>query len=113
MIATVLDTGPLAAAFNAADRRHPECASLLTSLTALRGVQRLKALEQAVRGTGAVDPHQDLGLGGAGYLRERGIQSLSRMCGPQARAAHAVLLARVSPVDQTVFDALHSSGRLP
>lgn len=39
-----------------------------------RGVQRLKALEQAVRGTGAVDPHQDLGLRGAGYLRECGIQ---------------------------------------
>ncbi|MET7391657.1 hypothetical protein ACFYPT_40940 [Streptomyces sp. NPDC005529] len=36
MIATVLDTGPLAAAFNAADRRHPECASLLTSLTGRR-----------------------------------------------------------------------------
>lgn len=33
MIATVLDTGPLAAAFNATDRRHPECAALLTSLT--------------------------------------------------------------------------------
>ena len=33
MIATVLDTGPLAAALNAADRRHSECASLLTSLT--------------------------------------------------------------------------------
>ncbi|MFI1359606.1 PIN domain-containing protein [Streptomyces sp. NPDC020898] len=36
MIATVLDTGPLAAAFNTADRRHPECASLLTSLTGRR-----------------------------------------------------------------------------
>ncbi|MFE7901690.1 hypothetical protein ACFU3E_30155 [Streptomyces sp. NPDC057424] len=36
MIATVLDTGPLAAAFNAADRRHPECASLLASLTGRR-----------------------------------------------------------------------------
>ncbi|MFG3048311.1 type II toxin-antitoxin system VapC family toxin [Streptomyces sp. NPDC048241] len=36
MIATVLDTGPLAAAFNAADRRHSECASLLTSLTGRR-----------------------------------------------------------------------------
>jgi predicted nucleic acid-binding protein len=33
VIATVLDTGPLAAAFNASDRRHPECARLLTSLT--------------------------------------------------------------------------------
>ncbi|MDT3399714.1 PIN domain-containing protein [Streptomyces sp. B1866] len=36
MIATVLDTGPLAAAFNAADRWHAECASLLTSLTGRR-----------------------------------------------------------------------------
>ncbi|MEY9940943.1 type II toxin-antitoxin system VapC family toxin [Streptacidiphilus sp. MAP5-3] len=36
MIATVLDTGPLAAAFNAADRQHAECASLLMSLTGRR-----------------------------------------------------------------------------
>jgi predicted nucleic acid-binding protein len=35
-MATVLDTGPLAAAFNATDRRHPECAALLTSLTGRR-----------------------------------------------------------------------------
>jgi predicted nucleic acid-binding protein len=32
VIATVLDTGPLAAALNTSDRRHPECASLLMSL---------------------------------------------------------------------------------
>ncbi|MGW3649754.1 hypothetical protein [Streptomyces sp. NPDC000878] len=38
MIAAVLDTGPLAAALNAADRRHPECASLLTSLTGLKNL---------------------------------------------------------------------------
>lgn len=36
MIATVLDTGPLAAALIATDRRHPECAALLTSLTGRR-----------------------------------------------------------------------------
>ncbi|WP_239340934.1 type II toxin-antitoxin system VapC family toxin [Frankia sp. CiP3] len=32
MIVTVLDTGPLAVALNTGDRRHAECASLLTSL---------------------------------------------------------------------------------
>ncbi|GAB2707482.1 type II toxin-antitoxin system VapC family toxin [Kitasatospora kifunensis] len=36
MIATVLDTGPLAAALNAGDRRHAECAALLRSLTGRR-----------------------------------------------------------------------------
>ncbi len=36
MIVTVLDTGPLAAAFNATDRRHADCASLLASLTGRR-----------------------------------------------------------------------------
>lgn len=36
MIATVLDTGPLAAALNTGDRRHAECASLLMSLTGRR-----------------------------------------------------------------------------
>ncbi len=36
MIATVLDTGPLAAALNTNDRRHAECASLLMSLTGRR-----------------------------------------------------------------------------
>jgi predicted nucleic acid-binding protein len=36
VIATVLDTGPLAAALNTGDRRHAECASLLMSLTGRR-----------------------------------------------------------------------------
>jgi predicted nucleic acid-binding protein len=36
VIATVLDTGPLAAALNINDRRHAECASLLLSLTGHR-----------------------------------------------------------------------------
>lgn len=36
MNATVLDTGPLAAALNAGDRRHSECASLLVSMTGRR-----------------------------------------------------------------------------
>ncbi|WP_406138882.1 type II toxin-antitoxin system VapC family toxin [Streptomyces sp. NBC_01089] len=36
MRATVLDTGPLAAALNANDRRHAECASLLLSLSGRR-----------------------------------------------------------------------------
>ncbi|MGW2258542.1 type II toxin-antitoxin system VapC family toxin [Streptomyces sp. NPDC001780] len=36
MIATVLDTGPLAAALNSADRRHAECADLLVSLKGRR-----------------------------------------------------------------------------
>lgn len=36
MTATVLDTGPLAAALNATDRRHSECAALLASLTGRR-----------------------------------------------------------------------------
>jgi uncharacterized protein len=36
VIATVLDTGPLAAALIATDRRHLECAALLTSLTGRR-----------------------------------------------------------------------------
>jgi predicted nucleic acid-binding protein len=36
VIATVLDTGPLAAALNASNRRHAECAALLTSLTGRR-----------------------------------------------------------------------------
>ncbi|MEU7467393.1 PIN domain-containing protein [Streptomyces sp. NPDC044984] len=36
MNATVLDTGPLAAALNAGDRRHSECASLLVSITGRR-----------------------------------------------------------------------------
>ncbi|MFD4830268.1 type II toxin-antitoxin system VapC family toxin [Streptomyces uncialis] len=36
MIVTVLDTGPLAAAFNSADRRHAECAAMMRSLTGRR-----------------------------------------------------------------------------
>ncbi|MFI0937764.1 type II toxin-antitoxin system VapC family toxin [Streptomyces sp. NPDC021020] len=36
MNVTVLDTGPLAAALNTADRRHAECADLLRSLTGRR-----------------------------------------------------------------------------
>jgi predicted nucleic acid-binding protein len=36
VITTVLDTGVLAAALNAGDRRHAECASLLMSLTGRR-----------------------------------------------------------------------------
>ncbi|WP_371102364.1 type II toxin-antitoxin system VapC family toxin [Streptomyces sp. PU_AKi4] len=36
MNAAVLDTGPLAAALNAGDRRHSECASLLVSMTGRR-----------------------------------------------------------------------------
>ncbi|MGW5355050.1 type II toxin-antitoxin system VapC family toxin [Streptomyces sp. NPDC004031] len=36
MTVTVLDTGPLVAALNAADRRHAECAGLLRSLTGRR-----------------------------------------------------------------------------
>ena len=36
MIATVLDTGPLVASFNANDRRHAECARLVTTLVGRR-----------------------------------------------------------------------------
>lgn len=36
MNATVFDTGPLAAALNAGDGRHAECASLLVSMTGHR-----------------------------------------------------------------------------
>ena len=36
MNAIVLDTGPLAAALNVGDRRHPECAALLSSITGRR-----------------------------------------------------------------------------
>ena len=32
MIATVLDTGPIAASLNGSDRRHTECAQFLTTL---------------------------------------------------------------------------------
>lgn len=36
MIATVLDTGPIVAALNATDRRHLDCARLLTSMRGRR-----------------------------------------------------------------------------
>ncbi|MEV1088387.1 hypothetical protein [Streptomyces microflavus] len=36
MITTVLDTGPLAAALNAGDRRHAECGRFLATLTGRR-----------------------------------------------------------------------------
>ncbi|WP_218839803.1 hypothetical protein [Streptomyces sp. WZ.A104] len=36
MISTVLDTGPLAAALNAGDRRHAECGRFLAALTGRR-----------------------------------------------------------------------------
>ena len=36
MIATVLDTGPIVAALNTTDRRHRDCARLLTSMAGRR-----------------------------------------------------------------------------
>lgn len=36
MNAVIFDTGPLAAAFNAGDRRHAECAALLRTVTGRR-----------------------------------------------------------------------------
>ena len=36
MIATVLDTGPIVASLNAGDKRHAECARLLTTLAGRR-----------------------------------------------------------------------------
>lgn len=36
MIATVLDTGPIVASLNAGDKRHAECAQLLTSMSGRR-----------------------------------------------------------------------------
>jgi predicted nucleic acid-binding protein len=36
VISTVLDTGPLVASFNAGDRRHAECARLITTLPGRR-----------------------------------------------------------------------------
>ncbi len=36
MTVTILDTGPIVAALNKADRRHTECSAFLTSLTGRR-----------------------------------------------------------------------------
>ena len=40
MIATVLDTGPIVAALNTTDRRHRDCARLLTSMAGRRLLPR-------------------------------------------------------------------------